>query len=173
MLAWNRTAHALLAGHLEFTAPERAADRPNLARLVFLDPHSRELYVDWARKTRDAVAYLRLSAGRFPDDAHLTALVGELSIASPEFAALWAAHPVRDCAANTRDYHHPLVGTRTLTDELLRRPDDHGQGVVIFTAEPESPSAANLALLADVIDPRGDSDARSQSIPLGPATISR
>ncbi len=149
VLAWNRTAHALLAGHLEFTAPQRAADRPNLARLVFLDPHTKELYVDWPRKTRDAVAYLRLSAGRFPDDTHLTALVGELSIASPEFAALWAAHPVRDCAANTRNYHHPLVGTLALTDELLRLPDDHGQGVVIFTAEPNSPSAAALALLAD------------------------
>ncbi|MFI0717204.1 hypothetical protein ACH4SK_42950 [Streptomyces inhibens] len=41
-LAWNRVGHALLAGHLPFDAPERgAAERPNVARMMFLDPHTR------------------------------------------------------------------------------------------------------------------------------------
>ncbi|MDP9793863.1 hypothetical protein J2S43_002375 [Catenuloplanes nepalensis] len=31
-----------------------------------------------------------------PDDAELTALVGELSIRSPEFARIWAGHPVHE-----------------------------------------------------------------------------
>ncbi|MFC4029891.1 helix-turn-helix domain-containing protein [Streptomyces polygonati] len=150
VLAWNRLAHALLAGHLDFHAPERAADRPNLARLVFLDPHTRELYVDWKRKSRDAVAYLRRSAGQFPDDPQLTALVGELTMQSREFLGLWSSHPVRNCAFSTRDYRHPLVGTLTLTDEMLQLPDDGGQRVVVYTAQPGSPSESALKLLDDI-----------------------
>jgi transcriptional regulator with XRE-family HTH domain len=154
VLAWNRMAHALLAGHLAFDAPSRPADRPNLARLVFLDPHTRELYADWRRKSRDAVAYLRMSAARYPDDPKLSELVGELSVHSPEFAALWSAHPVRECASNVREYQHPLVGSLTLRDELLRLPDDEGQRVVVYNAEPASTSEAGLRLLAELIEDR-------------------
>ncbi|MGB9378130.1 MAG: helix-turn-helix domain-containing protein, partial [Mycobacteriales bacterium] len=39
ILAWNPLGHALLAGHLEFTAPEGPSTRPNQLRLLFLDPH--------------------------------------------------------------------------------------------------------------------------------------
>lgn len=60
ILAWNRPAHALLAAHLDFDGPER----PNIARLVFLDPHTRDLYADWPAKARATVAYLRKAAGR-------------------------------------------------------------------------------------------------------------
>jgi transcriptional regulator with XRE-family HTH domain len=150
VLAWNRLAHALLAGHLDFEGPTRAGDQPNLARLVFLDPHTRELYADWKRKARDVVAYLRVSAARWPDDLKLTELVGELSMRSTEFANLWSVHPVRGCAHNTRDYQHPLVGALTLSDELLQLPDDEGQRVVVLNAEPGSASEAALKLLCDV-----------------------
>ncbi len=150
VLAWNRMAHALLAGHLELDAPTRPSTQPNLARLAFLDPHTRELYVDWKRKARDVVAFLRVSAARWPDDPRLTELIGELSVHSTEFAGLWSTHPVRECSHNTRDYQHPIVGALTLNDELLHLPDDQGQRLVVLNAEPGSPSAAGLALLADV-----------------------
>ena len=67
VLAWNRMAHALVAGHLDRNAPDHSADRPNAARMVFLDPHARELYGDWPHKARSTVADLRLIAGRYPD----------------------------------------------------------------------------------------------------------
>lgn len=149
ILAWNQLAHRLLAGHLPYDAPNRPQERPNLARLVFLDPHTRELYVDWKRKARDAVAFLRTSAARHPDDPQLTELVGELTMHSAEFATLWSAHPVRECASNTREYQHPTVGRLTLRDEMLKLPDDEGQRVVIYNAEPGSASAAALHLLGD------------------------
>lgn len=148
VLAWNRMAHVLLAGHLPFDSPQRPAERPNLAFLVFLDPHTREFYVDWKRKARDTVAYLRMSAARYPDDSKLSELVGELTVHSPEFAALWAAHPIRECAYNVREYRHPSVGALTLRDELLQLPDDEGQRVVVYNAEPDSASEAALKLLA-------------------------
>ncbi|GAA4957155.1 transcriptional regulator with XRE-family HTH domain [Nonomuraea thailandensis] len=150
VLAWNPMAHALLAGHLDFGAPDRPADRPNIARMLFLDPHLRELYGDWPRKARSTVADLRLIAGRHPDAPGLTGLVGELTVRSPEFAKLWAAHTVGDCGAEPRAYHHPVVGTMALLTEFMTLPNDEGQRVAVFNAEPGSPSQAALRLLADL-----------------------
>jgi hypothetical protein len=39
-----------------------------MARLVFLDGHTRELYGDWPAKARAVVGTLRVAAGRFPYD---------------------------------------------------------------------------------------------------------
>ncbi|WP_405793582.1 helix-turn-helix transcriptional regulator [Streptomyces sp. NBC_01506] len=147
ILDWNPAAHALLAGHLDIGSPDRPDDRPNIARLLFLDPHTRELYGDWTRKARATVADLRLIAGRFPDDPGLTGLVGELTVASPEFAELWAAHSVGDCGTDTRTYHHPGVGTMTLMVEFMTLPNDAGQRVAVYGAEPGSPSDTALRLL--------------------------
>ncbi|MFF4509154.1 helix-turn-helix transcriptional regulator [Streptomyces sp. NPDC001401] len=151
VLYWNRMAHALLAAHIDFDAPAQAGGRPNVARLVFLDPHTRELYADWRTKARDTVADLRMTAARYPDDPRFTELVGELTLHSPEFASLWAAHTVRPCVQFTRDFQHPLVGALTLTNELLDLPHDEGQRVAVFNAEPGSPSHAALHLLSDLI----------------------
>jgi hypothetical protein len=148
VLAWNPLGHALLAGHLDMTAPARHATRPNWARLFFLDPHVRALFGDgWRQKARDIVADLRMIAARRPNDPLLAELVGELTMHSPDFATLWSAHPVRVCAHHTRTYHHPLVGALTLTDDLLVLPDDDGQRLAVFYAEPGSPSVAGLELL--------------------------
>lgn len=155
ILAWNRLAHALLVSHLPFDAPARAAGRPNLARLLFRDPATRALYADWPRKAQDAVAHLRLVAGEYPDDPGLAALVAELSAASAEFAALWAAHPVRDCAGHARDYRHPVVGPLALADEFLRLGDAAGQRVLLLHAVPGTQSAAALGRLRQVAEYQG------------------
>jgi transcriptional regulator with XRE-family HTH domain len=143
VLAWNRLGHALLAGHLPFE------DRPNWVRLMFLDPRPRELFADWPAKARDTVADLRVIAGRYPDDRRVAGLVAELA-ACPGFRALWESHPVRRCVHHARRYRHPVVGELTLTDELLTLPDDDGQRLVVFNAEPGSSSAAALTLLAEL-----------------------
>ncbi|QWF78299.1 helix-turn-helix domain-containing protein [Amycolatopsis sp. CA-230715] len=148
VLAWNGLGHALLAGHLDFTAPERPADRPNTARMIFLDAHSRELYADWPRKARAVVGNLRLAAGRYPDDAALSALIGELSVRSPEFATMWADHRIRPCDAAAYELRHPLVGGLTLTQQsfdVARAPD---QMLVALTVPAGSASHHALTLLA-------------------------
>jgi transcriptional regulator with XRE-family HTH domain len=148
VLAWNPMGHALLFGHLPFDAPGQPGTRPNTFRLVFCDPHTRELYADWKTKARHAVADLRLISGRYPGDPHIAALIGELSVTSQEFARLWAAHPVRQCHATARSFRHPLVGTLTLNSEAMDLAHDTGQRLFIYTAEPHSPSEAALRLLA-------------------------
>ncbi|MCK9897974.1 helix-turn-helix domain-containing protein [Frankia sp. AgB32] len=153
VLAWNRLGHALIASHLDLAAPAQAATRPNMARLILLDPHTRELYVHWRRKVDDVVSYLRLASGQHPDDTQLTSLIGELCVKSAEFAATWARHPVRDCGATVRDYRHPLVGELSLSEEVLRMQDDAGLRLVVLSPEPGSASAERMALLGSLHAP--------------------
>ncbi|MEU7852650.1 helix-turn-helix transcriptional regulator [Nonomuraea sp. NPDC049141] len=148
VLAWNPMAHALLAGHLDAAAPNRATERPNIARMLFLDPHMRELYPEWTRKARSTVEDLRLIAGRHPGAPELSRLISELTLGSPEFAELWAAHGVGDCGTAARTYCHPVVGGMTLMAEFMVLPNDEGQRVAVFNAEPGSPSEAALRMLA-------------------------
>jgi len=146
VLAWNRLGHALFAGHLDPAAPDLPGERPNMARLLFLDPHLRELYADWPSKARAAVGGLRLTAGQHPEDAALHALVGELSAKSTEFASMWADHRIKACAVADYEMRHPLVGSLTVTQQTLS--SGPGPVVVVATTEPDSPSRAALTLLA-------------------------
>ncbi|GGU99940.1 transcriptional regulator [Kitasatospora herbaricolor] len=148
VLAWNPLGHALLAGHLDPAAPDHRGERPNLSRMLFLDPHTRELYRRWEEEARANVAYLRLTAGRHPDDRELAALVGELSMNSPEFAALWARHPVNDCLFGSKELHHPVVGRLELAFEAMPMPEGGGHRMLLYSAEPGSASDAALRLLA-------------------------
>ena len=149
VLGWNRTGHALFAGHLDRESPQDPEHRPNTARLVFRDAHTRELYgEDWPRKARDSVGRLRLAAGRHPDDPALAALIGELAVHSPEFAALWAEHKVRAWDLATYRMHHPAVGVLDVTQQAVNVPSGRGTRLVAVTAREGSPSQAALALLA-------------------------
>ncbi|MEV5573600.1 helix-turn-helix transcriptional regulator [Spirillospora sp. NPDC052269] len=147
ILAWNRLGHAVFGGHLDFDAPARPAERPNISRMVFLDPHMRELFVDWDGKTEEVVAHLRMAAGRHSDDPRIAALVGELTMKSPRFASIWSSHAVRDCGPSVKELHHPLVGPLTLAQLPLQLPEEPDQRIVTWTAAPGSPSEAALRLL--------------------------
>lgn len=149
VLGWNRTGHALFAGHLDRESAEDPERRPNTARLVFRDAHTRELYgEDWPRKARDSVGRLRLAVGRHPDDPALATLIGELAVHSVEFATLWAEHKVRAWDIATYRMHHPAVGALEVTQQAMNVPAGRGQRLVAVTAREGSPSQAALALLA-------------------------
>ncbi|MFH8487141.1 helix-turn-helix transcriptional regulator [Streptomyces longisporoflavus] len=147
VLAWNRLGHALFAAHLSPESPERAAERPNLARMLFLDPHTRALYADWESKAKAVVENLRMVAGRHPDDTLLTSLIGELTVKSAEFAAMWAGHGVHPCDVAGYEMRHPLVGTLTVTQQSLNLPGAVDQHLVLAVTEPGSPSREAVTLL--------------------------
>ena len=121
---------------------------PNLARFQFLDPASRDFYPDWELFAEMCVAIMRAEAGRDPHDKALQDLVGELSTRSDTFRTLWAAHNVRTHGTGTKRFHHPVVGELTLAYEELAVTADPGTILMIYTAEPGSPSAERLRLLA-------------------------
>ncbi|MEV6052240.1 helix-turn-helix transcriptional regulator [Streptomyces sp. NPDC052107] len=143
ILAWNRMAAAVFGDWAELPAGER-----NWARLVFLRPDYRELFIDWEQKAIDIVCALRMDAGCHPDDPKLSALVGELSVKSEEFRRLWATHDVKEKSHGVKRLHHPLVGDLSLNFESFRLPDDSEQSLITYHAEPGSPTADSLRLLA-------------------------
>jgi transcriptional regulator with XRE-family HTH domain len=144
VLAWNRMGHALFAGHLDIAAPD-SARRPNMARLVFLDDNTRELYADWPAKGRTVVGHLRIVVGQHPDDEQLHALVGELIAKSDDFAALWNDHRLKVRNAVTFGMRHPLVGSMIVIQQTLGNGPD--QNLVLTTTEPNSSSHAAMTLL--------------------------
>ncbi|HEY3436572.1 MAG TPA: transcriptional regulator, partial [Actinotalea sp.] len=121
---------------------------PNLARFQFLDPAAHDFYPDWDLFAEMCVAIMRAEAGRDPHDKALQDLVGELSTRSERFRSLWAAHNVRTHGAGTKRFHHPVVGDLTLAYEELAITAEPGQILMVYTAEPGSPSAERLRLLA-------------------------
>lgn len=154
VLTWNPLAHALLAGHVHRDAPDDPDQRPNTLRMLFLDPHTRELHTRWADEARRAVASLRLTAGEHPDDLALSALVGDLVVRSDEFATLWAEHPVTSCSEGTKHYRHPSVGPLELAFTMTTTTDSSGHRLLALTPEPGSPSEHALGLLGVTLEPR-------------------
>jgi transcriptional regulator with XRE-family HTH domain len=148
VLAWNDLARTLIADFPAMPAAER-----NMARLVFLDEASKDLYPDWLSKARDTVSNLRLDAGCHPDDPKLAALVGELSLASADFRRLWAGHTVRAKTRGRKRFHHPQVGELALDYVAMRSPDDPDMTMMIYSTPPESRAATALQLLAGLTAP--------------------
>ena len=123
---------------------------PNMARFQFLDPASREFYPDWDLFAQMCVDIMRAEAGRDPHDRGLQDLVGELSTRSETFRRLWGAHNVRTHGTGTKRFHHPDVGELVLAYEELAITAEPGLVLLVYTAEPGSPSAERLRLLASL-----------------------
>ncbi|PZF91254.1 helix-turn-helix transcriptional regulator [Micromonospora deserti] len=122
----------------------------NLVRDFFLDPESPNIYADWDAIAADSVASLRGMAGTDVDDPQLTDLVGELSLKSEAFRRLWARHDVRVKTAGSKRFRHPMVGELSLDYETLTVNGASGQMLIVYHAEPGSPSANALALLGSM-----------------------
>ncbi|MFI7229610.1 helix-turn-helix transcriptional regulator [Nonomuraea angiospora] len=161
VLAANQLARALIRDFDALPVRER-----NLARHVLLDPAARDLYIDWDVVAQTFVANLRLAAGRRPDDPLLNELIGELFVKLPEFNGWWASHRVGQCAHGVQRLRHPVVGELALSHETLAFPADPDQLLCLYTAEPGSPSAEALRLLASWSAP--DRPARTSASPPRP-----
>lgn len=154
VLANNPLGRALYAGHTY---------SDDLVRLAFLDPDARDFYPEWEQVAANTVGGLRAAAGLDPDDPLLVETVGELSVKSAEFRELWARHDIRRKSHETKRLHHPLVGELNLTFEALTVNGAPGQQLIVYQAEPGSPSEEALAVLGSLAAdlPAGHSDAGS------------
>jgi transcriptional regulator with XRE-family HTH domain len=143
ILATNTLGRALYAP--VFDDPVQPA---NTARFTFLSSQAKEFYRDWDRTARDMVAILRAAAGRDPYDKALSDLIGELSTRSELFGAMWAAHDVLFHRTGRKNLHHPVVGDLDLTYEAFELPSEPGLTLLVYTAEPDTPTAEALGFLA-------------------------
>ena len=127
----------------------RSARQPNFARFTFLDlDAAHDFYPRWEIAADTCVAILRTEAGRDPHDKALHDLVGELSTRSSDFRRRWGSHDVRLHGAGSKLFHHGVVGDLDLSYESVDMISDPGLTLTIYAAEPGSPTAHALDLLA-------------------------
>ncbi|MEI5011911.1 helix-turn-helix transcriptional regulator [Streptomyces sp. PmtA] len=116
---------------------------------AFLEPEMRELYQDWDEMTARVVPYLRSIVGADIHDPRLIEIVGELSLNSERFRALWARQDVKRKTTGMTPFHHPQAGPLELRYEKLLIPSA-GQTLVTYHAQPGSASEERLRLLASM-----------------------
>ena len=115
----------------------------------FLGSGSRFRHTPQSQRALEAmqVADLRTTASRYPADQRLRRLVAELRANSHRFAELWDSGAVGRHNATRKTVDHPHVGTLTLDCDLLSVAGSDLR-IMIYTAEPGTPDAERLALLA-------------------------
>ena len=168
-VAWieGRLADVLSANALALALSPRFTTGTNLVRAMFLDPASRDLYTHWDRMLVASVARLRMFIGPDIDDPALAQIVGELSVRSGEFRALWgAAEHATETDTITR-LTHPLVGTLELDTERLAinstgefGGSSDGSSLVILHARVGSESDIALRRLAAIASGTPPAEAR-------------
>jgi transcriptional regulator with XRE-family HTH domain len=152
VLAWNPTGAAL-----DQAVAQRPPQERNVARRIVLEPSARELYPEWEALVQEVADVLRLNTARFPDDAGLAALVEELLAGSRTFVRCWARLDVFEKSFGRKVLDHPLVGRLELTYEAFEIAAGSGEALLVYTAEPDSPTAHAIQELARMAE--GDSRA--------------
>ncbi|GAA2069576.1 helix-turn-helix domain-containing protein [Microbacterium hatanonis] len=141
-------ANALGAALYGLTRTDVGSAAFNGARFQFLDSRAADFYVDHERGKRNVVALLHQAAGRDPYDEDLIRLVGQLSTQSAEFRALWAQHDVIRYQRGSKRYRHPAVGRLGFAYESFDLNTETGLTMLVYTYEPNSPTAERLMLLS-------------------------
>jgi transcriptional regulator with XRE-family HTH domain len=137
VLASNAVARALSPSYMP---------GQNFLRWRLVEPAAKDYFVDWEEATDIAVSGLREVAGASSDDPRMRELIGELSATSARFRELWARAEV-GYRAGIMHVRHPLVGELYLRRNRLSVPNSGGQHLIVFYAEPGSPSSEALRKL--------------------------
>ena len=140
-LAWN-DAQARLYPRIE----ELDGIRRNLLWVLFADPFSQTLIVDWDLHARQALAEFRAGASALRGDPTFAELVDELTSASEEFAAWWPAHDVAQFETRLRRFRHPAAGELTFQYQQLAPVEWPSLRVACQLPVPDDDSAERLAV---------------------------
>lgn len=121
----------------------------NLMLLVFTDPRARDFYADWDMVAADSVAGFRMAYGAAPDDPRVREVLGEL-LAVDEFRSLWERRDARRKCLARKTFQHPSVGRVTLNMQTFDVRAAPGQELIVYDADPGSPSVDALRLLGSI-----------------------
>jgi transcriptional regulator with XRE-family HTH domain len=140
-LAWNSAQARLYPRIDELEGLER-----NLLWVLFADPATRELIVDWDIHARQALAEFRAGTTSLRGDERFGELLDRLTDVSPEFAAWWSEHDVSQFETRIRRFHHPSAGLLTFEYQQLAPVEWPGLRVTCQLPVPGDDSAERLAV---------------------------
>jgi transcriptional regulator with XRE-family HTH domain len=151
---FNRCRDVLAANPIARALSPEFTPGQNALRWRLLNPAARQLYINWDEATDVAVSGLRELSGSCPNDPRMRALIAELSNSSPRFRELWGRAEV-GYRLGFHHMRHPQVGELFLYRHRLNAPYPGGDHVLMYRAEPGSPSAQALEdLRALSVQPR-------------------
>ncbi len=140
-LAWNQAQARLYPRMAVLDGIER-----NLLWVLFADPFTKELIVDWDIHARQALAEFRAGTAGLRGDERFGALVADLTDRSTEFSAWWPEHDVAGFETRIRRFHHPTAGLLTFEYQQLTPVEWPGLRVTCQLPVPGDDSAERLAV---------------------------
>jgi len=149
VLLLGRSGEILASNHLLRAVLGRPlVEGSSLVRYLFLDPMARERIINWQHFAQASVGALRRESGLHPDDRRLQLLVAELREADPDVARWWDDQGVRDYASVPKQIDHPVAGPLSFDIELVTMANLPDQHLIVYTVQPDSPTARALPLVA-------------------------
>jgi transcriptional regulator with XRE-family HTH domain len=143
-LAWNRPACALFG---DFGSIPKAAR--NHLWLTFMDPKRREMFPDWEKVARLAVAKFRADSARHIGDPSFEELIQALRQRSPTFCKMWKRHEVARSGEGRRELNHPDVGTLVFEHAVFHPSEVPDQRLILYTPTPDHDTPRKLAELLE------------------------
>lgn len=140
-LAWNEAQERLYPRVTELEGVRR-----NLLWVLFADPFTRDLIVDWDIHARQALAEFRAGTTARRNDPELIELVDALRAESAEFSAWWPEQNVAQFETRLRRFRHPAAGLLTFEYQLLAPVEWPGLRVACQLPVPGDDSAERLSV---------------------------
>jgi transcriptional regulator with XRE-family HTH domain len=141
LAAWNAAQARLYPNIATLEPPAR-----NLLWVLFADPSTRDLIVDWDIHAKQALAEFRAATTALHDDRELGELVARLRDASDEFDRWWPEHDVARFETRIRRFDHPAAGRLTFEYQLLTPAEWPALTVAVQLPVPGDDSAQRLAV---------------------------
>jgi transcriptional regulator with XRE-family HTH domain len=117
-------------------------------RYLLQDSLARERITNWSNFASSALAAIRREVARRPNDLRFQLLIRELTKADADVARWWQDHAVHDYASIRIRIDHPDAGPLNFEIEILNSPLEPDQHLVVYTAQPDSPTSRVLPTLA-------------------------
>ena len=128
-----------------------ADDDRNLLWVLFADPYTHDLIVDWDIHARQALAEFRASTTPMRDDPTMLAMIDRLAQTSPDFQRWWPEHDVARFETRIRRFNHPTAGLLTFEYQLLSPVEWPSLTIAVQLPVPGDDSAQRLAVRHHVV----------------------
>ena len=142
VIAWNRSAQAVLADYAELETHQR-----NVLRLMFCDPRARAAQRDWESVARSIVATFRADVARAGASLAVQAFVDEMKRLSPEFEMFWRDNDVRHYREGIKHIVRPPVGPLALEYSSFAVEGRADLAMIVFNPATPEDAAKVRALL--------------------------
>jgi transcriptional regulator with XRE-family HTH domain len=145
VVAWNAAAAAVLTDYARLPQQDR-----NVLRLVFLDPRSRAMNLQWESVARFVVAVFRAGLARSGAGETGAALVEELRRDSPDFARIWEEGDVAGLGDGVKHLRHPVLGEIALEYSAFAVDGRPELTMLVFNPTSREDAARIRALIAPI-----------------------